>query len=98
MQGYVKSVDLIVEIVDGRAPLSSRNPLLKGLAGQKPILLLLSKSDYADPAVTEGWIQYFASHKTLSQAISKRIVSFPCYPKRRNRLLAKSARKKRSVA
>ena len=61
MQGYVKSVDLIVEIVDGRAPLSSRNPLLKGLAGQKPILLLLSKSDYADPAVTEGWIQYFAS-------------------------------------
>ena len=33
MRGFVKSVDLIVEVVDGRAPLSSRNPLLRELAG-----------------------------------------------------------------
>lgn len=59
MRGFVKSVDLLVEVVDGRAPLSSQNPLLKELAGGKPILLLLSKSDYADPLVTKAWIELF---------------------------------------
>ncbi|MGM9813686.1 MAG: ribosome biogenesis GTPase YlqF [Candidatus Enteromonas sp.] len=59
MRGFVKSVDLLVEVVDGRAPLSSQNPLLKELAGEKPVLLLLSKSDYADPLVTKAWIELF---------------------------------------
>ncbi len=59
MRGFVKSVDLLVEVVDGRAPLSSQNPLLKELAGGKPVLLLLSKSDYADPLVTKAWIELF---------------------------------------
>ena len=59
MRGFVKSVDLLVEVVDGRAPLSSQNPLLKELAGGKPVLLLLSKSDYADPLVNKAWIELF---------------------------------------
>lgn len=63
MRGFVKSVDLIVEVVDGRAPLSSQNPLLAEIAGNKPILLLLSKSDYADPNITEEWIRYFELHQ-----------------------------------
>ncbi|MDY5441493.1 MAG: ribosome biogenesis GTPase YlqF [Candidatus Enteromonas sp.] len=63
MRGFVKSVDLIVEVVDGRAPLSSQNPLLAEIAGNKPILLLLSKSDYADPIITEEWIRYFELHQ-----------------------------------
>ena len=62
MRGFVKSVDLIVEVVDGRAPLSSRNPLLRELAGSKPILLLLSKSDYADPKITGAWIRFFETN------------------------------------
>ena len=46
MRGFVKSVDLIVEVVDGRAPLSSQNPLVAEIAGNKPILLLLSNYFY----------------------------------------------------
>lgn len=60
LSGYVKSVDLIVELVDSRAPLASRNPLLNELAGQKARLLLLTKSDSSDPDVTKAWLRYFS--------------------------------------
>lgn len=68
ISNYVKSVDLIVEVVDARAPLSSRNPLLNELAGSKSRLLLLSKSDMADQEVTDAWLSYFA--KTNIPAIA----------------------------
>lgn len=60
ISNFVKVVDLIVEIVDARAPFSCRNPLLSELAPQKARVLLLSKSDMADEAVSKKWIQYFA--------------------------------------
>ena len=60
MEGYIKTVDLVVEIVDARAAGSSRNPLLQQLKGQKPSLLLLSKADYADPTITSKWIESFS--------------------------------------
>ena len=58
---YVKSVDLVVEIADARAPLSSRNPVLNQLIGAKAHILVLSKSDFADPQVTSRWESYFAA-------------------------------------
>ena len=61
IESYVKVVDLIIELVDARAPLSSENPLLNQLAQSKPRVVLLSKADLADPVVTEGWIKYFVS-------------------------------------
>ena len=59
IKGYIKSVDLIVEVVDGRAPKSSQNPILGDLISSKPHLILLSKSDYSDPNVTANWLRYF---------------------------------------
>ena len=61
MQNYVKVVDLVVEILDARAPISSQNPILSRVIGSKPKLILLSKTDYADPEVTKQWIAYFAN-------------------------------------
>lgn len=61
ISNYVKSIDLIVEVVDARAPLSSRNPLLDELAGNKARLLLLAKADMADRKVTDAWLAYFSS-------------------------------------
>ena len=61
LEGYVKVIDLVVEIVDARAPLSSRNPLLDELAGDKARLVLLSKEDRADDRVTSAWLSYFSS-------------------------------------
>ncbi len=55
----VKGSDLIVEIADARAPLSTRNPLLEKFLENKPHLLLLSKFDKADPNVTKEWIAYY---------------------------------------
>ena len=61
LENYVKVIDLVVEIVDARAPFSSRNPLLDELAGDKARLVFLSKEDRADDAVTKEWLAYFAS-------------------------------------
>ncbi len=49
-------VDAVVEILDARIPLSSRNPEMHQMIRQKPRLLLLNKSDMADPKATDRWL------------------------------------------
>ncbi|MCQ2742638.1 MAG: ribosome biogenesis GTPase YlqF [Bacilli bacterium] len=66
IKSFMKTVDMVVEIVDGRAPLSSRNPILDTLVGSKPRLILLSKSDMADPNATKEWVSFFASKGIVS--------------------------------
>ena len=56
MQESLASVDLSIEILDARIPLSSKNPEIEKLLGKKPILTLLSKASMADPAQTEAWV------------------------------------------
>jgi ribosome biogenesis GTPase A len=55
----IKKVDMVLELLDARLPLSSRNPLIDRLVGHRPRILLMMKSDLADDAVTDGWIRYF---------------------------------------
>lgn len=55
----LKLIDVVIEIVDARAPYASSNPLLSGLAEGKPSLLLLNKSDLADEGVTRTWISFY---------------------------------------
>jgi ribosome biogenesis GTPase A len=57
----MKLVDAVCELVDARIPISSRNPDLDGLAGSKPRLLILNRTDQADPAATKRWSAYFRS-------------------------------------
>lgn len=52
-------VDLVIEILDARIPFSSQNPMLEKLRGDKPCIKILSKSDLADPAITQQWQTYF---------------------------------------
>ena len=59
MQKDIDLVDAVVEIIDARIPASSRNPDLPEIVGNKPVLILLNKSDMADAAVTKEWIEYF---------------------------------------
>lgn len=54
-------VDIVVEIVDARIPHSSRNPEIDKIAGAKPRLILLNKSDYADENCNKSWCNYFAA-------------------------------------
>ena len=59
LQDQLKRVDLLIEICDARVPASSRNPDLDRLAGNKRHLLLINKTDLADPSVTARWQAYF---------------------------------------
>lgn len=52
-------VDIVIEVLDARIPLSSKNPELDRLVGQKPKLTVLSKSALADPAVSRLWRDYY---------------------------------------
>ncbi len=59
MQENIKLVDLIIELVDARIPLSSRNPDIKELGKNKSRFVLLNKSDLEDPSLNKQWIKYF---------------------------------------
>ena len=50
MQEDIKLIDIVIELVDARIPLSSKNPDIDRLAGQKSRMILLNKYDLADPA------------------------------------------------
>lgn len=55
----MKLIDLVIELLDARIPLSSRNPDIDQIAGSKARLVLLNKADMADAKVTAEWEEYF---------------------------------------
>ena len=59
MQQDIKLIDLVIELVDARVPLSRRNPDIDDLGKNKARLILLNKSDLADDDQNEKWIEYF---------------------------------------
>ena len=61
MEADLGKVDMVIEIVDARIPVSSRNPDLQTLAQNKPRLLILNKADLADKAANARWSTWFRS-------------------------------------
>ena len=59
MQENIKLIDLIIELVDARIPISSRNPDIDELGKGKARIVLLNKADLADPMYNKKWITYF---------------------------------------
>ncbi|WP_337538835.1 ribosome biogenesis GTPase YlqF [Suilimivivens sp.] len=59
MQENIKLIDLVIELVDARTPMSSKNPDIDSLAGNKARVILLNKADLADPAGNAAWTEYF---------------------------------------
>ena len=59
MQEDIKLVDLVIEIIDARVPVSSRNPDIDALASGKARLLILNKADLADEKENARWLRYF---------------------------------------
>lgn len=66
----LKLVDIVIELVDARLPLSSRNPMLESIIQQKPRLVLLNKADLADPVKTKEFIEYFKNQGYEALAIN----------------------------
>jgi len=76
------SQDVVIEVLDGRLPKASSNPVVTELRGSKPVIKVLTKSDLADPEVTRAWVTYlegepdvkaFASTTERPEATRKRI-------------------------
>lgn len=65
----LKLVDAVTEIVDARAPLSSRNPEMDRMTSGKPRLVLLNKCDLADDKATQMWINYFRNNGAEAIAV-----------------------------
>ena len=59
MQENIKLIDLVIELVDARIPMSSRNPDIDELGKGRARLILLNKSDLADDKYTEEWVTFF---------------------------------------
>lgn len=72
VQENLKFVDFVTILVDARLPLSSQNPMLTKIVGDKPKLLILNKADLADPAMTKEWRQYFESQGIQTLAINSK--------------------------
>jgi ribosome biogenesis GTPase A len=86
IKAILPQVDLIIEILDARIPFSSENPMLKTLRGDKPCIKALSKSDLADPDMTQAWQAYLEREKgvktlalTVEQPERMRLVAELCH-------------------
>ncbi|MDK2867421.1 MAG: ribosome biosis GTPase [Clostridiales bacterium] len=63
IQANLKLVDAVVELLDARIPLSSRNPQFDDLIGSKKRIIVLNKADLADSGKTMQWIEYYQTQK-----------------------------------
>lgn len=61
MEADLKQVDAVCEILDARIPISSRNPDIDSICGNKPRIVILNRMDLADPDATKQWVAYFRS-------------------------------------
>jgi len=68
LKGAIAKVDALLEVVDARLPLSSSNPFLERIAAGKNRMKVLNKSDIADPAQTQAWLNYFKEEMNLTAA------------------------------
>ena len=68
----LKLVELIAELVDARIPQSSSNPVLRNIIKSKPKIVLLNKSDMADPVQTNRWISRYREEGTVAIALDSK--------------------------
>lgn len=59
MESRIRQVDVVIELVDARLPLSSRNPVLGELSTKRPSLIVMTRADLADLSATDAWRNYF---------------------------------------
>jgi len=66
MTEAVKLVDVVVEIIDARIPIASRNPVLNEIIGNKPRVIVLNKADLADKKQNQRWIAFYQKENTIA--------------------------------
>ncbi|MEJ8776942.1 ribosome biogenesis GTPase YlqF [Pseudogracilibacillus sp. ICA-222130] len=69
IEAKLKLVDVVIELVDARAPQSTQNPMLQEVIGQKEKIIVLMKKDLADAIQTDKWLQYFEAQDKTAMAL-----------------------------
>lgn len=72
VQENLKYVDFVIELVDARLPISSRNPMLDKIIGDKPRLIALNKADLADRNAVKSWVGFFEKQGIIALAINSK--------------------------
>ncbi|QQC73052.1 ribosome biogenesis GTPase YlqF [Lactococcus garvieae] len=72
VQENLKYVDFVIELVDARLPISSRNPMLDKIIGDKPRLIALNKADLADRNAVKSWVEFFEKQGVIALAINSK--------------------------
>lgn len=72
MREDIKLIDVVIELVDARIPISSRNPDIDELAKNKSRVILLNKADMADDRITDEWIRYFEGKGFLAMKLNSK--------------------------
>lgn len=72
VQENIKHVDFVTILVDARLPLSSQNPMLNKIVGDKPKLMILNKADLADSIRTTQWRSFFENQGIKTLAINSK--------------------------
>ncbi|WP_017813650.1 ribosome biogenesis GTPase YlqF [Paenibacillus shenyangensis] len=97
IEDKLKLIDMVIELVDARLPLSSRNPMIDEILQGKPRMIILNKADLADPAITSLWVEFFKKqgHEVLplDAASGYGIKEIP----ERSKMLLKEKRDKRAA-
>ena len=75
IQDNLKAVDLVIEIVDSRIPVSSRNPIIDEIISGKPRIIVLGKADLADAAETEAWAESLSGGKGVRRVMALNLQS-----------------------
>ena len=73
MQEDIKLCDIVIELLDARIPGSSKNPDMDDLIGNKKRLIILNKSDMADPEVTRKWVDFYNSKNIKVLTMDSRV-------------------------
>lgn len=66
----LKLVDMVIEVIDARIPVSSRNPIIDEIVGKKPRIVLLNKSDLSDASQNRAWGEHFEAQGYYGMAMN----------------------------
>ena len=72
MQEDIKLIDIVIELVDARIPISSRNPDIDSLAAGKSRVIILNKADMADDKETDNWVKHFTDEGMIAVKLNSR--------------------------
>lgn len=72
MKEDIKLIDVVIELVDARIPMSSRNPDIDSLAANKSRVIVLNKADLADDRATDEWVKHFESKGLIAVKLNSK--------------------------